>query len=104
MMTNTTQITPATTARKATARVTTRAGRDTGYHLVPAQRAPCGCAQLLPSSRACPAGGTRRAGESASRPARQCAWWRIAHVRPDRDGSAGAPATLRPLDDKIVIQ
>src|ERR1700728_1322562 len=34
-----TNTTPATTARKATTRVATRAGRDTGYHLVPAQRA-----------------------------------------------------------------
>src|SRR5690348_4338115 len=66
-MSNTTQSTPATTARKATTRATTRAGRDTGYHLVPKRG-------------------------------------RVAHVRPDGDGLANAPATLRPMDDKIVIR
>lgn len=40
MIWNATKATPATTARKATAKAATRAGSDTGYHLVPAQVCP----------------------------------------------------------------
>src|SRR5450756_2069045 len=83
MNSNATNIPPATTARKATTRVTTRAGRDTGHHLVPAQRAPRDCAQLVSSpwvshALILPAG---RSDEPAPRRARM------------RNSQAGCPLT-----------
>src|SRR5580692_7284950 len=111
MMSNTTHSTPATTARKATTRVATRAGRDTGStsFLRNASSGCASCAKLtaFPRSRR-----SRRPGDLSDYKEplkspfrhREPVSRRVAHLRPDRDVRYGAYATPGPLDDKIVMR